>query len=71
MYVQVYTTLREWIYEGLYAPGAKLPAESEISAMFGVSRITIRGGARDPFAAAFRVIERGASIPRAFDALIA
>ena len=42
MYVQVYTTLREWIYEGLYAPGAKLPAESEISAMFGVSRITTR-----------------------------
>lgn len=35
------------------------------------SRITIRGEARDPFAAAFRVIERGASIPRAFDALIA
>lgn len=42
MYVQVYTTLREWIYEGLYAPGAKLPAENEISAMFGVSRITTR-----------------------------
>lgn len=35
------------------------------------SRVTIRGQARDPFAAAFRVIERGASIPRAFDALIA
>lgn len=42
MYVQVYTTLREWIYEGLYTPGARLPAESEISAMFGVSRITTR-----------------------------
>ncbi|MCU0760794.1 MAG: GntR family transcriptional regulator [Steroidobacteraceae bacterium] len=42
MYVQVYTTLREWIYEGLYAPGAKLPAESELSEMFGVSRITTR-----------------------------
>lgn len=42
MYVQVYTTLREWIYEGLYAPGARLPAENEISAMFGVSRITTR-----------------------------
>jgi hypothetical protein len=35
------------------------------------SRITIRGETRDPFAAAFRVIERGASIPRVFDALIA
>ncbi len=42
MYVQVYTTLREWIYEGLYAPGARLPAENAISAMFGVSRITTR-----------------------------
>lgn len=35
------------------------------------SRIVIRGEIRDPFAAAFRVIERGASIPRAFDALVA
>jgi hypothetical protein len=35
------------------------------------SHITIRGERRDPFAAAFRVIERGASIPHAFDALIA
>lgn len=35
------------------------------------SRIMLDGRARDPFAAAFRVIERGASIPRAFDALIA
>lgn len=35
------------------------------------SHVTIRGEARDPFAAAFRVIERGASIPRAFDALVA
>ena len=42
MYVQVYTTLRAWIYEGLYAPGAKLPAENQLSAMFGVSRITTR-----------------------------
>ena len=35
------------------------------------SRITIHGETRDPFAAAFRVIERGASIARAFDTLIA
>lgn len=35
------------------------------------SRITLRGEARDPFAAAFRVLERGASCARAFDALLA
>ena len=42
MYAQVYTTLRQWILEGFYAPGSQLPPESELSAMFGVSRITTR-----------------------------
>jgi GntR family transcriptional regulator len=42
MYAQVYTSLREWIYEGFYAPGSQLPPESELCALFGVSRITTR-----------------------------
>jgi GntR family transcriptional regulator len=42
MYAQVYTTLRQWIYEGFYSPGSQLPPENELSTMFGVSRITTR-----------------------------
>jgi len=41
-YYQVYSLVREWIYEGLYAPGAKLPSEAELCRSFGVSRITAR-----------------------------
>ncbi|MCS6948716.1 MAG: GntR family transcriptional regulator [Steroidobacteraceae bacterium] len=42
MYAQVYATLRAWICEGLYPTGSRLPPEAELSAMFGVSRITTR-----------------------------
>lgn len=42
MYAQVYTSLREWILEGFYAPGSQLPPESELGEIFGVSRITTR-----------------------------
>ncbi len=42
MYAQVYTTLREWIFEGFYAPGSQLPPESELCTLFDVSRITTR-----------------------------
>lgn len=41
-YIQAYSTLRDWIYQGVYAPGAKLPPEGELCDTFGVSRITIR-----------------------------
>ncbi len=41
-YYQVYSMVREWIYEGLYAPGARLPSEAELCRSFGVSRITAR-----------------------------
>ncbi len=39
---QVYLVLREQILRGAYAPGAPLPAEEELGAHFGVSRITVR-----------------------------
>jgi GntR family transcriptional regulator len=42
MYAQVYTSLREWIFEGHYAPSARLPTENELSELFSVSRITTR-----------------------------
>ncbi|QAU33936.1 GntR family transcriptional regulator [Janthinobacterium sp. 17J80-10] len=42
LYTQVKQSLRERIVDGTYAPHARLPAESEISRIFGVSRITVR-----------------------------
>jgi len=42
LYSQVRERLRERIADGTYAPQARLPAESEIGAIFGVSRITVR-----------------------------
>ncbi len=41
-YIQAYSMLRDWIYQGVYPPGAKLPPEGELCKTFGVSRITIR-----------------------------
>jgi len=39
---QVFLVLRDQILRGAYAPGAALPAEDELGAHFGVSRITVR-----------------------------
>ena len=41
-YVQAYSALRDWIVQGRYPAGSRLPSESELCKMFGVSRITIR-----------------------------
>lgn len=41
-YAQVYSAVREWIYNGTYKPGGRLPTESELCDLFGVSRITTR-----------------------------
>lgn len=42
LYAQLKQILRERINDGTYAPHARLPAESEMSSIFGVSRITVR-----------------------------
>ena len=39
---QIFLVLRDQILRGFYAPGATLPAEEELGAHFGVSRITVR-----------------------------
>ena len=41
-YVQVYTALKDWIHQGAYAPGGRLPSEPELCELFAVSRITVR-----------------------------
>ncbi|OON59928.1 GntR family transcriptional regulator [Massilia sp. KIM] len=47
LYSQVRERLRERILDGTYLHDARLPAESEISAIFGVSRITVRQALSD------------------------
>lgn len=47
LYIQVRETLRDQIKQGLLEPGQKLPAEDELAAQFGVSRMTLRQGITD------------------------
>ncbi len=47
LYVQVRETLRDQIKTGVLKPGQKLPAEDELAAQFGVSRMTVRQGISD------------------------
>lgn len=42
LYMQLYAAIRERIQTGEYAPGQAIPAESELIATHGVSRITVR-----------------------------
>jgi DNA-binding GntR family transcriptional regulator len=41
-YMQVYTTLYQWVAQGTYPAGARLESEGRLCEMFGVSRITVR-----------------------------
>ncbi|MCC5795173.1 MAG: GntR family transcriptional regulator [Chromatiales bacterium] len=41
-YIKVYATIRDWISQGTYRTGSQLPTESELCALFQVSRITTR-----------------------------
>jgi GntR family transcriptional regulator len=41
-YHQVYITLRAWVRDGTYEPGAQIPTETELCKAFDVSRITVR-----------------------------
>lgn len=47
LYTQVKEILRERILDGTYKAHAQLPAESEMSRIFGVSRITVRQALND------------------------
>lgn len=41
-YIQVYSVIRDWVYQGTVKPGHRLPTESELCTLFAVSRITTR-----------------------------
>lgn len=47
LYVQVRENLREKIASGDLKPGERVPAEDELAAQFGVSRMTVRQGISD------------------------
>jgi GntR family transcriptional regulator len=47
LHAQVRESLRGRIRDGSYGAGGKLPAESELSAIYGVSRITVRQALSD------------------------
>ena len=47
LYIQIRETLREQIKRRQLEPGQKLPAEDELAAQFGVSRMTVRQGISD------------------------
>ncbi len=47
LYVQIKDRLRERILDGTYGDHQRLPSESELGALFGVSRITVRQALSD------------------------
>lgn len=47
LYLQIKETLKKQILAGEYAPHERMPSESDLMRMFGVSRITVRQALRD------------------------
>lgn len=43
-YIQIRDRIRKQITTGVFAPGHRLPSESELASLFGVSRMTVRQG---------------------------
>lgn len=70
LYAQIKDTLRAGILDGRYAPHSRMPSESELQAMFDVSRITIRQALGDlqKEGLIFKVHGKGSFVsqPRAF-----
>jgi GntR family transcriptional regulator len=70
LYIQIKNTLRTGILDGAYPPHSRMPSESELQAMFEVSRITIRQALGDlqKEGLIFRVHGKGSFVsqPKAF-----
>lgn len=59
LYQQIYDEIKHAIDNGIYAPGDKIPTETELSTKYAVSRITVRRAIEDLSAAGFLVKRRG------------
>lgn len=59
LYHQIFSLLRDRIYEGEYLEGSFLPGEQELAAHFGVSRITAKRALDEIAAAGLAVREQG------------
>ena len=59
LYHQIFSLLRDRIYEGEYPEGSFLPGEQELSAHFGVSRITAKRALDEIAVAGLAVREQG------------
>ena len=59
LYQQIYDEIKYAIDNGVYAPGDKIPTETELSTKYAVSRITVRRAIEDLSAAGFLVKRRG------------
>lgn len=53
LYQQIYDEIKHAIDNGVYAPGDKIPTETELSTKYAVSRITVRRAIEDLSAAGF------------------
>lgn len=67
LHAQIRENLRERILDGSYPPHARLPAESELGSIFGVSRITVRQALGDlqREGIIFRIPGKGTFVSRA------
>lgn len=62
LWTQIAATLRAEIADGLYAEGAKLPTEAQLSARFGVNRHTLRHALAGLAEEGLVVTRRGAGV---------
>jgi GntR family transcriptional regulator len=60
VYYQIKQTIRNWIIDKEFRPGAKIPSENELSEKFQVSRLTIRQAISQLVQEGFLISKRGA-----------
>ncbi len=67
LYHRIYLVLRDGIVNGAYAHGAMLPSEQELTALYGVSRITAKRALNELAAEGLVARERGRGTRVTFD----
>lgn len=59
LYIQLKQALTEDIHRGIYSPGEKLPTETDLCEIYGVSRITVRKAVLELVEEGFLVRQQG------------